>query len=51
MKTSARKYRTFIERARSAEDPVYRAIADDMDRLPYLYIKSTNHPRDYAPDS
>jgi len=51
MKTSARKYRTFIERARSVEDPVYRAIADDMDRLPYLYIKSTNHPRDYAPDS
>jgi hypothetical protein len=52
MKAAARKYRTFLDRARSsAEDPIYAALADDMNQLPYLYLKSTNHPHDYDPDS
>jgi len=51
MKAAAKKYRTFIERGRAADDPIYGALIDDMERLPYLYIKTTKHPRDYAPDS
>lgn len=51
MKAAARKYRTFVARARAADDPIFAALADDMDRQPYLYVKSTNHPRDYDPDS
>ena len=51
MKAAARKYRTFVERARSSGDPIYAALVDDMERQPFLYIKSTSHPRDYDPDS
>jgi hypothetical protein len=51
MKASARKYRAFVERARAAGDPIYGALIADMERLPFLYIKATNHPRDYDPDS
>jgi hypothetical protein len=51
MKAAARKYRTFVDRARSVDDPLIRALVDDMDRLPYLYIKSVNHPREYDPDA
>jgi hypothetical protein len=51
MKAAARKYRTFAARARAADDPIFGALVDDMDRQPYLYVKGTNHPRDYDPDS
>jgi hypothetical protein len=51
MKTAARKYRAFVERARAVEDPIYPALVADMERQPFLYIKATNHPRDYDPDS
>lgn len=51
MKAAARKYRTFVERARAVDDPIFPALVDDMERRPFLYIKSTNHPRDYDPDS
>lgn len=51
MKASAKKYRAFADRTRSAGDPVFAALLDDMERQPFLYIKSTNHPRDYDPDS
>ena len=51
MKAAAKKYRAFVERGRAAEDPIYAALIEDMERLPYLYIKSSNHPRDYDPDS
>lgn len=47
MKAAAKKYRAFVERARAAEDLIYPALIEDMERLPYLYIKGTNHPRDY----
>ena len=51
MTAAAKKYRTFVQRARSAEDPVFRLLADDMDRQPYLYVKSEHHPRDFDPDT
>jgi hypothetical protein len=47
MKTAAGKYRTFLARARAAADPIFAALATDMDRQPYLYLKTTLHPRDY----
>jgi hypothetical protein len=49
MTAAAKKYRAFVERARAADDPIYRALVEDMDRLPYLYIKGSNHPRDFTP--
>ena len=51
MKASAKKYRAFVERARAAQDVIYAALIDDLDRQPYLYIKGAKHPRDYDPDS
>ena len=51
MKAAARKYRTFASRARSVEDPIYRALIDDIEGLPYLYINGGQHPRDYDPDT
>lgn len=51
MKAAAKKYRTFVERARAVDDPIFAALADDMDRQPYLYVKGGVHPRDYNPDS
>jgi hypothetical protein len=47
MKSATAKYRDFTERARATPDPIYRALVEDMDRLPFLYIKSAHHPRDY----
>jgi hypothetical protein len=47
MKAAAAKYRTFAERARTSPDPIYPALVDDMDRLPFLYLKSARNPRDY----
>ena len=51
MKAAAKKHRAFVERARSVEDPIFVALVEDMERQPYLYIKGTRHPREYAPDS
>jgi hypothetical protein len=51
MKAAAKKYRAFVERARGAGDPIYGVIADDMERQPSLYIKGTQHPRGYDPDT
>jgi hypothetical protein len=47
MKAAAKQYRAYIERARSASDPIFRLLADDLDRVPYVYTKSEKHPRDY----
>jgi hypothetical protein len=33
------------------EDPIFPALFADMEGLPYLYIKSGSHPRDYDPDT
>ena len=51
MKASAKKYRAFVERANGAVDPIFPALVADMEGLPFLYIKSTTHPREYNPDS
>ena len=48
MKAAARKYRTFVERARAASDPIFAALMADMDRQPYVYLKAAPHPREYA---
>lgn len=47
MKAAAKKYRSFVERARAATDPIYAALMADMERQPYLYLKTTLNPRDY----
>jgi hypothetical protein len=46
---AARKYRTFLQRARAAEDPIYGLIADDLDRQAYVYTRAAAHPRDFNP--
>lgn len=51
MRAAAKKYRAFVERARAVEDPIFVALVEDMERQPYLYLKGTKHPREYAPDS
>jgi hypothetical protein len=51
MTAAAKKYRTFMQRARAVEDPIFRLLADDMDRLPFLYANNGFHPRDFDPDS
>jgi len=49
MKAAARKYRIFAERARSVADPIFPALIADLDRQPFVYLKTTSHPRDYSP--
>jgi len=46
---AARKYRTFLQRARAAQDPIYGLIADDLDRQAYVYTPAVTHPRDFNP--
>jgi hypothetical protein len=48
MKAAAKKHRTFADRAKSADDPIYAALIADMDRQPYVYMKGAPHPHDYA---
>jgi hypothetical protein len=47
MRAAARKYRQFAERARGVADPIFPALMADLDRQPFVYIKTTSHPRDY----
>ncbi len=49
MRAAARKYRQFMERARAVSDPIFPALIADLDRQPFVYIKTTTHPRDYNP--
>lgn len=51
MKAAAKKYRAFVERAGAVEDPIFGALIADMERQPYLYLKTAKHPRDYNPDA
>jgi hypothetical protein len=51
MLAASKKYRTFLQRARSAEDPIFKLLADDMDRQPFVYVTSPHHPRDFNPDT
>jgi hypothetical protein len=50
MTAVAKKYRTFIQRARSADDPIFKLLADDLDRQPQIYVKNDNHPRNFGPE-
>ena len=49
MRAAARKYRQFAERVRAVSDPIFAALMADLDRQPFVYIKTTTHPRDYNP--
>ena len=49
MKAAAGKYRQFAERARAVSDPIFPALMADLDRQPFVSIKTTTHPRDYKP--
>ena len=49
MKAAARKYRLFLERSRNLADPIFPALAADLDRQPFVHIKTTTHPRDFNP--
>jgi hypothetical protein len=51
MKAMAKKYRAFIDRARAARDPIFGLLADDLDRVPYVNLKTDKHPRDFNPDA
>jgi hypothetical protein len=47
MQAAAKQYRAFIERARTSPDPIFRLLADDLDRVAYVYTRTDLHPRDY----
>lgn len=51
MKATSKKYRTLLQRARSATDPIFALIADDLDRQGYVYLKSDQHPSTFDPDA
>jgi hypothetical protein len=47
MKKAAAKYRDALQRGQSANDPIFRLVADDLDRASYVYLKTAAHPRSY----
>jgi hypothetical protein len=51
MKGASKKYRTFLQRARSASDPIFTLLVDDMDRQPHIYLKTDQHPATFDPDA
>ena len=51
MKAAAKKYRAVMQRARSAPDPIYGLLADDLDRVEYVYAKTDQHPATFNPDT
>jgi hypothetical protein len=50
-KAAARKYRTFIDRARGAGDPLFAWVADDLERARFVLVDAGKHPREFFPDS
>ena len=51
MAAAAKKYRTFMQRARAAQDPIFKLLADDIDRQASVHVGSAHHPRDFNPDT
>jgi hypothetical protein len=51
MKAAAKKYRAVMQRARSAPDLIYGLLADDLDRLEYVYAQTNKHPATFNPDT
>jgi hypothetical protein len=41
---AAQKYQLYLKEARQHPDPLIGLVADDIDRAPYLYIKTEEHP-------
>ncbi len=51
MKAAAKKYRAVMQRARAAEDPIFALLADDLDRMPYVFVPTAKHPATFNPDT
>ena len=47
----AKKYKTMLERVRTAGDPLFVMLADDLDGRERLSPGATRHPRQYLPDT
>jgi len=47
MKASAATYRENVAKAREAQDPIFGLVGDDLERVEFVYIKSSTHPKDY----
>ena len=41
---AAAKAREFLQKARAASDPIYGLVADDLERLPYVYVRKKQGP-------
>ena len=50
-KASAKKYRTFRQRALASTDPLLKAVAEDIDGQLYLQRPVPEHPRNFDPDA
>jgi hypothetical protein len=50
-KSSAKKYRTFRQRALAATDPLVKAVAEDIDGQLFLERATPEHPRNFDPDA
>jgi len=50
-KNSAKKYRTFRQRALAATDPLVKAAAEDIDGQLFLERATPEHPRNFDPDA
>lgn len=50
-KNSAKKYRTFRQRALAATDPLAKAAAEDIDGQLFLERATPEHPRNFDPDA
>lgn len=50
-KASAKKYRTFRQRALASTDPLVKAVAQDVDAQLYLERPTPEHPRNFDPDA
>ena len=47
----AKKYKTMLDRARNAGDPLFVVLANDLDNRANLSPGVTRHPRQYLPDT
>jgi hypothetical protein len=50
-KASAKKYRTFRQRALASTDPLVKATAEDIDAQLYLERPTPEHPKSFDPDA
>jgi hypothetical protein len=50
-KATAKKYRAFRLRGRAVDDPLVKAVAEDLDGMIFLRRPIAEHPRDFDPDA